>query len=58
MIIRDRDRCNTDWCDAKREIAELKAQVALLRQVLTDYGSHSTSDESTCEICKALEATK
>ena len=39
MIIRDPDRCNTDWCDAKKEIERLKAQVALLREALLAWAT-------------------
>ena len=59
MIIRDPDRCNTDWCDAKREIAEFKAQVALLREALELCNKHGWVLEDHAHVIEnALEQTK
>ena len=59
-IVRNSTLCGDDWCDAKKEIAELKAQVALLREALIALNSPTRQgrDDALALYEHALEKTK
>ena len=62
-IVRNATLCGDDWCDAKKEIERLKAQVALLREALHSIAlAADTSLTTKKDICvdakRALEQTK
>ena len=69
-IVRNSALCTTDWCDAKKEIERLKAQVVELREALLGWATliefqYTGSKEAMThlQICdnigqEALEATK
>ena len=55
-IVRNATLCGDDWCDAKKEIERLKAQVALLRDALEKHSAPYLGHDDY--VREALEATK